>query len=202
MKRRARTGEPAKVYASAIVHPGARLGLDVVIGAFTYVAEGAIVGDGSRVQGNTSLFAGVVIGEDVLVGPSATFTNVRHPRAAFPRAPDYATTRVDDGATLGAGSVLVAPVHVGSNAVVAAGAVVVRDVPPHAIVAGNPARTIGWACVCGETVARGARRPKRARCSLCGRELALETPAKPSPAKPAKARSSRGARSPRRSRDA
>jgi UDP-2-acetamido-3-amino-2,3-dideoxy-glucuronate N-acetyltransferase len=84
---------------------------------------------------------------------------------------DWDRTVVEDGATLGAGAVLVAPLRVGRCAMVGAGAVVVRDVPAHAIVAGNPARVIGWACVCGETVARGEERPERARCAVCGEEL-------------------------------
>ncbi len=196
-KRRTRDGKPAKVYASAVVLPGAVLGTDVVIGAFTLVADGADVGAGTRVQGHTSLFSGVSLGEDVFVGPGATFTNVRHPRAAFPRAPHYERTRVEDGATLGAGSVLIAPVTVGTQAVVAAGAVVTRDVAPHSIVAGNPARIIGWACTCGETVARGPRRPKLARCERCQRELA------PDPRSNGLTdRGASGARSRRRSRDA
>ena len=200
---RARAGLPAKIYPSAIVQPGARLGEDVVIGAFTFVADGAIVGRGTRVQGHTSLFAGVVLGEDVFVGPAVTFTNVRHPRAAFPRAPDFARTHVDDGATLGANAVLIAPVHVGRHAVVAAGAVVTKDVAPHAIVAGNPARAIGWACTCGETMARGARRPKRAQCAHCAREFTTDPRSPGLTAAPLKEdRGGSDARPPRRSRDA
>ena len=197
LKRRAHEGKPAKVYASAVVHPAATLGTDVVIGAYTFIAEGAEVGNGTRIQGHTSVFAGVTLGDDVFVGPGATFTNVRHPRAAFPRAPHYERTRVEDGATLGAGSVLIAPVTIGTQAVVAAGAVVTRDVAPHAIVAGNPARVIGWACTCGETVARGTRRPRRALCTRCQRALTIDPRSKGLTDKGAP-----GARSPRRSRDA
>ena len=78
---------------------------------------------------------------------------------------------MEDGATVGANATLVAPVRVGRCAIVGAGAVVTRDVPAHAIVAGNPARIVGWACECGETVARGERRPERASCEACGRDL-------------------------------
>jgi UDP-2-acetamido-3-amino-2,3-dideoxy-glucuronate N-acetyltransferase len=81
---------------------------------------------------------------------------------------------VEDGASLGAGCVLVAPVRVGRCAMVGAGAVVTRDVPAHAVVAGNPARVVGWACECGETVAHGADKPvgdPRAVCRACGRAL-------------------------------
>jgi acetyltransferase-like isoleucine patch superfamily enzyme len=171
MQPRARTGAPPRIYEPSVVLPGARLGLDSVVGAFSFVASGAVVGAGTRIQGHTSVWAGVELGEDVFVGPAAVFTNVRHPRAAFARAPNWDRTVVEDGATVGAGAVLVAPVRVGRCAMVGAGAVVVRDVPAHAVVAGNPARVIGWACRCGETVARAARRPEKAACAVCGREL-------------------------------
>ena len=88
-----------------------------------------------------------------IVGPAAVFTNVRHPRAAFPRAPHWDETQVEDGATIGAGAVLVAPVRVGRFAVVGAGAVVTRDVPDYACVYGNPAKLNGWTCYCGEKLA-------------------------------------------------
>jgi UDP-2-acetamido-3-amino-2,3-dideoxy-glucuronate N-acetyltransferase len=170
MQRRPRTGAPARVHPPSVVADGAKLGTDVVIGAFCFVAKGAVVGAGTRIQSHTSVWEGVVLGEDVFVGPAAVFTNVRHPRAAFPRAPRWDETQVEDGATIGAGAVLVAPVRIGRFAVVGAGAVVTHDVPAHAIVAGNPARVIGWACECGETVARGLQRPDGAACA-CGRRI-------------------------------
>jgi UDP-2-acetamido-3-amino-2,3-dideoxy-glucuronate N-acetyltransferase len=176
MQRRPRTGSKARVYPPSVVMEGAQLGDDVVIGAFCFVAAGAVVGPGTRIQSHTSVWDGVVLGEDVFVGPGAQFTKVRRPRAAYPRAPSWDRTVVEDGATVGANATLVAPVHVGTFALVGAGAVVTRDVPAHAIVAGNPARVIGWACECGETLARGDRRPQHARCEACDRDLATPTP--------------------------
>jgi len=170
MQRRPRTGAPARVHPPSVVAEGAKLGSDVVIGAFCFVARGAVIGAGTRIQSHTSVWEGVVLGEDVFVGPAAVFTNVRHPRAAFPRAPHWDETHVEDGATIGAGAVLVAPLRVGRFAVVGAGAVVTHDVPAHAMVAGNPARVIGWACECGETVARGEHMPTGSVC-VCGRRL-------------------------------
>jgi UDP-2-acetamido-3-amino-2,3-dideoxy-glucuronate N-acetyltransferase len=167
MKPRVRTGAPPKVYPSAIVQEGAALGADTVVGAFTFVAKGAVVGAGTRIQGHTSIWDGVVLGEAVFVGPGAMFTNVRRPRAAWIRGPRWDATQVGDGATIGAHATLVAPVNVGRYALVGAGAVVTRDVADHAIVAGNPARVIGWACACGETVGRGMRRPRALSCATC-----------------------------------
>jgi UDP-2-acetamido-3-amino-2,3-dideoxy-glucuronate N-acetyltransferase len=149
--------------------PKAVVGRDVVIGAFCFVADGAVIGPGTRIQSHTSVWQGVVLGEDVFVGPSATFTNVRHPRAAYPRAPHWDETHVGDGATIGAASVIVAPAKIGKHAMIGAGAVVTGDVPDHAIVAGSPARIIGWACTCGETVAHTREAPLKARCPRCER---------------------------------
>jgi UDP-2-acetamido-3-amino-2,3-dideoxy-glucuronate N-acetyltransferase len=172
MQRRPRSGSPPRVHPPSVVSEGARLGSDTVVGAFCFVAGGAVVGAGTRIQSHTSVWDGVVLGEDVFVGPGAQFTNVRHPRAAFARAPRWDRTTVEDGATVGANATLVAPVRVGRCALVGAGAVVTRDVPAHAVVAGNPARVVGWACECGETVARGESPPAHAAC-VCGRELVL-----------------------------
>jgi UDP-2-acetamido-3-amino-2,3-dideoxy-glucuronate N-acetyltransferase len=169
VQRRARTGAAPKVHPPSLVAEGARLGPDVVVGAFCFVAEGAVIGEGTRIQGHTSIWAGVELGADVFVGPAAVFTNVRRPRAPYPRAPHWDRTVVEDGATIGAGSVLVAPVRVGRFALVGAGAVVVRDVPAHAVVVGNPAEVVGWVCDCGEAVVRGENAPSELVCDQCGR---------------------------------
>ena len=143
-EKRVRTGAAAKVYPPSVVAKEAELGTDVVIGAFCMVAAGAKIGNGTRIQSHTSVWAGVELGEDVFVGPSVVFTNVRYPRAAYSRSPHWDKTIVERGATLGAGAILVAPVRIGEDAFVGAGAVVTRDVPAGAIVAGSPARVIGW----------------------------------------------------------
>jgi len=155
------------VWEPSVVQAGATIGAGAVIGAFCFVAKGATIGAGTRIQSHTSVWTGVELGEDVFVGPAATFTNVKRPRADVSRAPNWDRTHVGDGATIGARAVLVAPVRVGSRAMIGAGAVVTRDVPAHAIVIGNPARITGFACACGERLVRG-RRPKRAQCKHCG----------------------------------
>jgi UDP-2-acetamido-3-amino-2,3-dideoxy-glucuronate N-acetyltransferase len=160
---------PPRLHPTAIVSKGAKVGRGAVIGVFSFVADDAKVGARCRIQGHTSVWAGVALEEDVFVGPAVVFTNVKRPRAAFVRAPDWDETYVERGATLGAASVLVAPVRVGAFAVVGAGAVVTRDVPPCAVVVGNPARVTGWACACGERMGRGKRRPRTGtRCGACG----------------------------------
>ncbi len=168
MKPRTRTGRPAKIYPTAVVLPGARLGSDVMIGAFTFVDAGAIIGRGTRIQGHTGIWNGVVLGEDVFVGPAATFTNVHVPRARWSHAPNWDATRVGDGATIGARALLVAPVTIGEGAFVGAGAVVTRNVPAYAIVVGVPAKVVGWTCACGQTRLYALRRPKALACATCG----------------------------------
>ena len=173
MKRRVTKGVPAKVYPSAVVLAGAHLGKDVIVGAFTFVAKGARIGAGTRIQGHTSVWDGVTLGREVFVGPGAMFTNVRHPRAAFARGPAaggaWDETIVEDGASIGAHATLVAPVRIGKHGMIGAGAVVTHDVPAHAIVVGVPARVLGWACTCGETMRRGRARTKHPACTSCGR---------------------------------
>jgi UDP-2-acetamido-3-amino-2,3-dideoxy-glucuronate N-acetyltransferase len=151
---RPRSSAPPRIYPSSVVAKGATLGPGAVVGAFCFIADGAKVGARCRIQSHTSVWAGVTLEEDVFVGPSVVFTNVKRPRAAFVRAPDWDRTHVGRGATLGAGCVLVAPVRVGARAMVGAGAVVTRDVPAHAVVVGNPAKVVGWVSVSGERLAK------------------------------------------------
>jgi UDP-2-acetamido-3-amino-2,3-dideoxy-glucuronate N-acetyltransferase len=177
VKARPRSNATPRIYPSAIIAEGATLGPGTVVGAFVFVASGAKMGRGCRIQSHTSVWGGVTLEEDVFVGPSVVFTNVRRPRAAIVRGPDWDETHVERGATLGAGSVLVAPVRIGAFALVGAGAVVTRDVPPHAVVAGNPAKIIAWACVCGERLGkRASTPPRRAACSSCERRFVVRGP--------------------------
>jgi acetyltransferase-like isoleucine patch superfamily enzyme len=105
----------------------------------------------------------VTIEDEVFVGPMAVFTNDRVPRAAFKRPPDqFLATRVARGASIGANATIVCGVTLGAHSFVGAGSVVLDDVPPHAVVAGNPAREIGWMCACGEKL------PDSLACA-CGR---------------------------------
>jgi UDP-2-acetamido-3-amino-2,3-dideoxy-glucuronate N-acetyltransferase len=157
-------GPGSKVWHGAHVSTGARVGASCTLGQNVFVAATAVVGDRCKIQNNVSLYDGVVLEDDVFVGPSAVFTNVTRPRAAFPRRDRYETTRVAAGATIGAGAVVLCGRTIGRGAFVGAGAVVVRDVPPFAIVVGNPAKAIGFACLCGERLAA-----PEYRCSSCGR---------------------------------
>ena len=122
-----------------------------MLGQNVFVAGTARLGDRCRIQNNVSLYDGVELQDEVFVGPSAVFTNVRHPRAAVDRRAAFQPTSVGRGATIGANATVMCGVTIGDYALVGAGAVVVRDVPAHAIVTGVPARRSGWICCCGET---------------------------------------------------
>jgi UDP-2-acetamido-3-amino-2,3-dideoxy-glucuronate N-acetyltransferase len=151
-------GAGTKVWHFCHVMKGARIGARCVLGQNVFVAGGAVVGDGCRVQNNVSIYDGVELADEVFVGPSAVFTNVKTPRAAVSRRDGFVATRVGRGATIGANATVVCGTKIGQYALVGAGAVVTRDVAPHALVVGVPARRVGWACACGETISRARRR--------------------------------------------
>ena len=159
-----------KVWHFVHVSAGARLGAGTVLGQNVFVARGVTVGRGCRIQNNVSLYEGVPLEDEVFVGPSAVFTNVRTPRAHVSRKHAYEPKLVRRHATIGANATIVCGVTLHEGAFVAAGAVVTKDVPPYALVAGVPARLAGHACACGEllpTRARGRVAP-RATCASCG----------------------------------
>ena len=125
------------------------------------------IGDGVRIQNNVSVYEGVEIEDNVFCGPSCVFTNVLTPRAHFPVHGVYAKTLVKEGASLGANSTIVCGHTVGKSALIAAGAVVTKDVKDFALMAGVPARQIGWVCECGKIL------DDSLSCS-CGRNYKLE----------------------------
>ena len=103
-----------------------------------------MLGNGVKVQNNVSVYTGVTCEDDVFLGPSCVFTNVINPRSAVPRKDEFRPTRVERGASIGANATIVCGHTIGAYALIGAGAVVTRDVPPYALVVGNPARHIGW----------------------------------------------------------
>ena len=143
-------GAGTRIWAFAHVLDGAVIGTDCNIGDHAYVEGGARIGSRVTVKNAVLLWHGVNIGDDVFVGPNVVFTNDLRPRSFGSKDPaGFIPTNVRAGATIGAGSTIVCGVTIGEHAFVAAGSVVHRDVSPHALVAGNPARSIGWVCRCG-----------------------------------------------------
>jgi UDP-2-acetamido-3-amino-2,3-dideoxy-glucuronate N-acetyltransferase len=141
-------GDGTRIWHFAHVMKGARIGAKCSIGQNVVISSTAVIGDGVKIQNNVSVYDGVVLEDHVFCGPSMVFTNVINPRSEIVRKDEYRPTLVRRGATLGANSTIVCGHTVGQYAFVAAGAVVARDVPDYALVAGVPARQIGWMCRC------------------------------------------------------
>jgi UDP-2-acetamido-3-amino-2,3-dideoxy-glucuronate N-acetyltransferase len=165
----ARIGVGTRIWHFSHIMSGAEIGERCNLGQNVFVAANVKIGNNVKIQNNVSVYEGVILEDDVFCGPSMVFTNVKTPRSAFPRntSSDYALTVVKRGASIGANATVVCGVTIGSWAFIAAGAVVTKDVPPHALVAGVPARQIGWVCECGETLEFVGN---HVVCSACGRE--------------------------------
>jgi UDP-2-acetamido-3-amino-2,3-dideoxy-glucuronate N-acetyltransferase len=158
-------GAGTRIWHFSHVLADARVGKNCSLGQNVTVERGVAIGDGSKIQNNVSLYTGVTLEAFVFCGPSVVFTNVLHPRAEVSRKNEYAPTLVKRGATLGANATIVCGRVIGEYAFVGAGAVVNRDVQPYALMVGNPARRVGWACRCGETLPKGRGEVSCFRCA-------------------------------------
>jgi acetyltransferase-like isoleucine patch superfamily enzyme len=156
-------GDGTRIWAFAHVLKGAVIGRDCNIGDHAFIEGGARIGDRVTVKNAVLIWDLVTVDDDVFLGPNMLFTNDLWPRAARHKSRDeLAPTHVCRGATIGAGATIVCGTTIGASAFVAAGAVVTKDVAAHALVAGNPARRVGWVCRCG------TRLPEHMACT-CGR---------------------------------
>ena len=140
----ARIGDETRIWHFCHVMAGAEIGAQCSLGQGCFVSAGARMSSGVRVQNNVSLYDGVVLEDEVFIGPCAVFTNVTNPRAAVSRRAEYQRTVVKRGATVGANATVMPGRTLGRYCFVAAGAVVVHDVPDFALVMGVPARQTGW----------------------------------------------------------
>ncbi len=163
-----RVGPRTRIWAFAHVLPGAQVGADCNVGDHAFIEGGATLGDRVTVKNAVLVWDRVTVEDEVFLGPNMIFTNDLAPRAGFKKSRDQLLpTLVRCGATIGANATVVCGITIGPHAFVAAGAVVVRDVPAHALVGGNPARRIGWVCVCGQRLGDDLA-------CACGRRYRLE----------------------------
>ncbi|HJZ85252.1 MAG TPA: acyltransferase [Polyangia bacterium] len=158
----AQIGDGTRIWHFCHVSAGARIGRDCVLGQNVYVGN-VRVGDRVKIQNNVSVYDGVELEDGVFCGPSCVFTNVWNPRAEIGRKQEFRATRVRRGATIGANATILCGLTIGEYAMVGAGAVVTRDVPPYALVVGTPARPVGWMCACG------GKLDQAFACPACGR---------------------------------
>lgn len=162
-------GEGSKIWHFCHVMAGARIGRRCNIGQNVFIAAGTVIGDNVKIQNNVSVYTGVIIEDDVFLGPSMVFTNVVTPRSHVLRRDEYLTTRVQQGATIGANATVVCGITLGRYAFIGAGAVVTHDVPDYALVYGNPGRIRGWMCQCGVRLDFAAQgEVETAACQRCG----------------------------------
>jgi UDP-2-acetamido-3-amino-2,3-dideoxy-glucuronate N-acetyltransferase len=162
-------GAGTRIWHFSHVMAGATLGQNCNLGQNVFISAEAKIGNNVKIQNNVSVYTGVELEDDVFCGPSMVFTNVGNPRSFIARKNEYKRTLIKRGATLGANSTIVCGKTVGEFAFVAAGAVVASDVPDYALVAGVPARPIGWVCFCG------IRLPETHNpvCTACGKRYEI-----------------------------
>ena len=146
----AQIGEGSRIWHWVHVCGGARIGASCSLGQNVFVGNRVVIGNNVKIQNNVSVYDGVEIENDVFCGPSMVFTNVYNPRSAVSRKDEYRSTLVKRGVTLGANCTVVCGTVIGEYAFVAAGAVINRNVKPFALMAGVPARQIGWMSRFGE----------------------------------------------------
>ena len=174
-------GPRTSIWNRAQVRRGARIGAECIVGRDAFIDEDVVIGDRVKIQNAALIYHGVIVEDGVFIGPNAILTNDRFPRSItadgeLARADDWVVSpiRLRTGSSIGAGAVVVAGNDVGRFATVGAGAVVTRDVPDHALVAGNPARRLGWVCACGRRLADAKGEPFAAHasgaaaCPACG----------------------------------
>jgi len=144
-------GPRTRIWAFAHVLAGARVGADCNLCDYVFIESDVRIGDRVVLKPGVQVCDKVTLEDEVFIGPNTVFTNDPTPRAAFRKDyQDWEPTQVRRGASIGAGVSLVCGLEVGAHAFIGAGSVVIRDVPSHALVVGNPARRIGWMCECGK----------------------------------------------------
>lgn len=160
-------GEDTKIWHFCHIQSDSVIGSGCNIGQNVYVGVDVSIGNNVKIQNNVSVYDGVTLEDYVFCGPSCVFTNDLTPRSRFPKHGRHVKTIVRHDATLGANCTIVCGHEIGHHALIAAGAVVTHDVPPHALMAGVPAKQIGWVCECGQVL------DKDCVCPDCGKKLEI-----------------------------
>lgn len=162
----AEIGKGTKIWHFCHIMPKASIGRECNIGQNVFIGSNVIIGNKVKIQNNVSIYQGVIVEDDVFLGPSMVFTNVINPRSHVSRRQEYQTTLVRQGASIGANATIVCGVTLGKYAFVGAGSVVTDDIPDYVLVYGNPARFHGWMCECGTKLQFETRTAKCESCDL------------------------------------
>jgi UDP-2-acetamido-3-amino-2,3-dideoxy-glucuronate N-acetyltransferase len=162
--KRCEIGKGTKIWHFSHILSGSIIAEQCNIGQNVVIGPNVSVGKGCKIQNNVSVYQGVTLEEGVFCGPSMVFTNIYNPRAEIRKMEQVRSTLVRKGATIGANATIVCGTTIGRYAFIGAGAVVNKNVPDYALIVGNPAKQIGWACECGE------RLPGELECLLCGKK--------------------------------
>lgn len=168
----AQIGENTKIWHFCHIMPEAQIGKDCSLGQNVFVANQVQIGNNVKIQNNVSLYEGVTCEDDVFLGPSMVLTNVINPRSAVSRKTEYKPTLIRKGASVGANATIVCGNTIGQYAFIAAGAVITKDVPDFALMAGVPARRIGWMSEHGERLSFGDN--GKAKCPATGETYELK----------------------------
>lgn len=162
-------GKGTNVWHFCHIQKGAVIGDNCAFGQNVNVSNNVRIGNNVKVQNNVSIYEGVELEDYVFCGPSMVFTNDLTPRCKYPKGSSgYKKTLVKEGASIGANATIVCGHTIGKNSLIAAGAVVTKDVPDYALMVGVPAKRIGWACECGNIL------NEQLKCSSCKREYMIE----------------------------
>jgi len=164
-------GKGTKIWHYSHVLKGSKIGNHASIGQNVVIGPNGLIGNNVKIQNNVSVYEGVILEDDVFCGPSCVFTNVINPRSAVPRKSEFKTTIIRRGSSIGANATVICGNTIGRFAFIGAGSVVTTDVPDHALVLGNPAKTVGWMCECGEKLEGNKLEP---HCSACGKRYVLK----------------------------
>ena len=170
----AQIGDGTHIWHWVHVSARARIGERCSLGQNVYVGNDVVIGDNVKIQNNVSVYDAVTLEDDVFCGPSMVFTNVYNPRSAIARKAEYRRTLVKRGATIGANATIVCGCTVGEYAFIAAGAVVTRDAKPYALMAGVPAKQIGWMSQHGERLALPLTGNGTVACPQTGQHYSLQ----------------------------